>query len=199
MQPPDEGDTPAAAGSAACCWGRAAASASPRLQRRPEGDGPDHADPDRLPARALCAEPRRGPQSRQGRRGPPTRSTERCTDGLPQSGDLRRPALPARLPMPAETLEARRSFAELDTATRWKVRTRLLRMDRICRPGAWAPRSASRRDRRSAVGLREQLDGRPSTCRLGQIGVALCAGPRHDGRLEAHRADTVGEKIGKPH
>ena len=30
----------------------------PRLQRRPEGHGPDHADPDRHGADRLCAEPR---------------------------------------------------------------------------------------------------------------------------------------------
>ena len=64
-----------------------------RLQRWPEGHGPDHVDPDRRRADGLCAEPRAGRRSRRPvrlrRRTPLRRSSK------PMAPDTISPAIPA--------------------------------------------------------------------------------------------------------
>ena len=57
----------------------------PRLQRRPEGHGPDHADPDRHGADGLCPEPRRAGRAMSGasRRPRPQASQVVRSQGAP--------------------------------------------------------------------------------------------------------------------
>ena len=66
----------------------------PRLQRRPEGHGPHHADPDRRRADGLCAEPRAGRRSRRRSSFPPRTPLRRSSK--PMAPDTPSPAIPAR-------------------------------------------------------------------------------------------------------
>ncbi len=65
----------------------------PRLQRRPEGHGPDHADPDRHGADRLCAQPRAAGQPDRSRspriRPPPARSSRARPPGYNVIGNPR--------------------------------------------------------------------------------------------------------------
>ena len=66
----------------------------PRLQRRPEGHGPHHADPDRRRADGLCAQPRAGRRPRRCSSSPPRTPLRRSSK--PMAPDTPSPAILAR-------------------------------------------------------------------------------------------------------
>lgn len=163
-----------------------------RIQRRPEGHGPDHAGSDRLGSRHLCA------QSQGGFRRPHRSIGRQAAQGrfclVPHSSVP--PETLHELDTLIETLDGKTSLREVPLQERWRVRSTIFQLGLLLqkqRPARPEP-GGSELDRPRQE-LREAIEYVPTWV---VVGVALCLGI---GTTIGYKriVVTVAEKIGKTH